>query len=469
MQILIDLQGAQNGSRHRGIGRYSLALAKAIAQNAGQHWVCILLNGRFRDSVEEIISSFEGILAPDRFLIFNVPGPVSALRLANTWRRQTAEILREYVINSFAPDVVLVTSMIEGADDDTITSIGSLPVTVPVTAVIYDLIPMLDPQGNIAAEHWRKWYESKIAALLRGDMLFGISQFTVDEAITRLKISPKSIRNVSSAADKIFSPLSSSSCDVSAVIGRFGISRKFLMHSGAFELRKNFQGLIRAYAELPITVRKQYQLVMVSRLDKFAHSEISALVTSLGLAADDVLFTGFVDDQDLVALYFACHLFVYPSFLEGFGLPALEAMSCGTPTIGSDRTSVPEVIGCRDALFDPSSVQAMSDLMCRALTDEHFYDSLRIHAKEQAAKFSWDDTAIRVIAGLQEVVEKVERPSSREVDNTGSLRMSMLEAVARVTRNMEPDDFEILELAKNIEANRVAVERLKVAAKFVSV
>src|SRR5258708_28381181 len=109
MRILIDLQGAQNGSRYRGIGRYSLALAKAISKNAGAHQVFILLNGLFPESIEDVRASFFETLAADRFLIFTAPGPVAELRPENTWRRRTAEILREYVIDPFSPDALLFT------------------------------------------------------------------------------------------------------------------------------------------------------------------------------------------------------------------------------------------------------------------------------------------------------------------------------------------------------------------------
>src|ERR1700735_3001338 len=112
MRFLIDLQGAQNGSRHRGIGRFSLALARAIARNAGEHQVFILLNGLFPDTIGDIQASFSGILAADRFLIFTAPGPVAELRPENFWRLRTAEILREDVIDALSSDAVLVNTMV---------------------------------------------------------------------------------------------------------------------------------------------------------------------------------------------------------------------------------------------------------------------------------------------------------------------------------------------------------------------
>src|SRR6202041_3201342 len=224
------------------------------------------------------------------------------------------------------------------------------------------------------------------------------------------------------------------------------------MHSSAFEARKNFQGLIRAYAGLSKSLRSQYQLVLVCKIDNSGRNELNNLASSVGLSPGDLVLTGFVPDEDLIALSPACHLFVFPSFQEGFGLPALEAMRCGTPTIGSNATSVPEVIGRVDALFNPASIPDMSALILKALTDADFYQSLKDHAKVQAAKFSWDETALRVIRGLEKLIDRP-YPPLQSVTNDAATREDMLEAVAEVAHCITRSDFEILELARAIEAN----------------
>jgi len=463
MRILIDLQGAQNASRYRGIGRYSLALAKGIARNAARHQVFILLNGLFSETLDDIRSSFSELLAADRFIIFNSPGPVCALKSANTWRRRTAEILREYLIDSISPDVLLITSMIEGREDDTVTSLGCIRSSVPAAAILYDLIPMADPERHIASDVEKAWYYEKIESLRRADFLFAISQSAANEAIGMLDIEPRRVRNISAAADSSFTSMNMSSTDAVPVVKQFGIVRKYLMHSSAFDTRKNFQGLVRAYAALPVTVRADYQLVLVCKLDAAGRGELTTLAKSVGLTPDDMVLPGFVSDKDLIALYTACHLFVFPSFQEGFGLPALEAMCCGTPTIGSNATSVPEVIGRDDALFDPTSVKDMTALILKALTDAGFYQSLKAHAKTQSAKFSWDETARRAITGMEELVARA-KSSPHGVESTITRRKSMLEAVAEIACQTSPTDFEVLAVASSIETNRNEVIRLEAFA-----
>ena len=318
MRILVDLQGAQNNSRHRGIGRYSLALAKGVARMANDHKVFILLNGLFAEGIDEIKSAFVGILADDRFLIFSTPGPVKEMAPENSWRRRSAELLREYIIDSLSPDVVLTTSMVEGAEDDTVASCGNLFSRVSSVAVIYDLIPLTDPDRYIGWEPARVWYYGKIDSLRRADLLLAISEATRAEAVRFLGISPKSVVNISSAADHSFTSANISTSYAKTIAERYGIQKKYLMHSSAFEARKNFDGLIRAFSALPRNIRSQYQLVLVSKLNAANREELMSLAVKAGLRAGELVLTGFVPDDELVALYAGCHLFVFSITSRGF-------------------------------------------------------------------------------------------------------------------------------------------------------
>jgi O-antigen biosynthesis alpha-1,2-mannosyltransferase len=465
LRILIDLQGAQNGSRFRGIGRYSLAVAKAIAQCAGDHRIYILLNALFSNNIPEICAAFSGILDEDRFLIFDAPGPVSELRPENNWRRRTAEILREHVIASLAPDAVLVSSMVEGAEDNAITSLGSLPTGIPSAVILYDLIPLSDPERHLGWEPIRRWYLSKIDSLRRANRLFAISESSADEAIRMLPTVAEKIDVVMAAADGAFTSGNLSADDTSVIAARYGIKRKYVMHSSAFEFRKNFPGLIRAYAALPAAVRRHHQLVLVSNPKPQELEELRSIAVELGLATNELIVTGFVPDEDLIPLYVGCHLFVFPSFHEGFGLPALEAMCCGIPTIGSNRTSIPEVIGRNDAVFDPTSIHEITALMLRALTDAAFYLSLKAHSRLQASKFSWAETARRILRGIETMTAQF-RLENVSMPTESALRRNLIEAIAEVAREQTPTDLEILAVTKSIEANEIAVNRVKASSAF---
>src|SRR5437763_10207724 len=146
MRIVIDLQGAQSESRYRGIGRYSLALALGVARNAGAHEVWLVLNAALGSAIDDIRQAFTGLVPAERICVFDIAGPTAEVHADNTPRARAAELLREHAIAQLQPDAVLVTSLFEGYVDDTIVSIGRFTDGAATAAVLYDLIPFLNPE-----------------------------------------------------------------------------------------------------------------------------------------------------------------------------------------------------------------------------------------------------------------------------------------------------------------------------------
>ena len=113
---------------------------------------------------------------------------------------------------------------------------------------------------------------------------------------------------------------------------------------------------------------------------------------------------GYVSDVELKNLYSNCHLFIFPSFHEGFGLPVLEAMTCGAAVIGSNTTSIPEVINNKNALFNPYDTNEITNLILKCLQDQEFYNSLKIHSVKNAKIFSWNKTAKLAIQAFNSIL-----------------------------------------------------------------
>ena len=452
MRLIIDLQGAQSGSRHRGIGRYSTSLAKAVIRNAANHDVLVLLNGLFEDSVSRLIKDFASILPKERFVVFSAPGPVEGLVNENAWRKEAAELMRERFINELAPDVVLVLSLFEGAIDNAVTSIRKLPTSVKTAVILYDLIPFLDPGKYIPAPPSSTWYYSKIESLKRADLLLTISESSRLEA-DALGFDSRRVVAIHSAADESFSKDRVSPESISEVLSRAGINRKFLMHTSAFEPRKNFDGLVRAFGLLPKNVRKDYQLVLVAAIDLAGQIALREIAIDAGLTDDELVYAGYVSDQDLIVLYSQCTLFVFPSFHEGFGLPILEAMSCGAAAIGSNATSIPEVIGRGDALFDPHSDKSIADLIERSLTDRIFWESLKAHALIHSKKYSWDRSAKLAIWALEQLAIEASPESS---NSNLPLFFDKLASIGSAT------DIDLIACAASIFENESAISRARI-------
>lgn len=397
MRIVIDMQGAQSESRFRGIGRYSMALALAIARNAGEHEIWLVLNASFPESIEHIRHAFKGLIPQEHIRVFEVPLAVAEENPNNTVNARVAELIREYFLEQLNPDTILLTSLFEGYIDNAVTSIGNFSST-PTAVILYDLIPYLDQKKYLPEKYQHDYYMRKIESLKNANLLLSISESSKKEGLESLHIEESKIQNISTAVDESFCPLNLSEKKMQSLHDKYSITRKMIMYApGGFDVRKNFDGLIEAYGMLAKEIRKEHQLVIVSKIQDGDRHNLQHLAKNFGLSEDELVLTGYVPDKDLIALYSTATLFVFPSKHEGFGLPALEAMSCGAPVIGSNTTSIPEVIGLEEALFDPKSPSSISTKIEQVLTDEDFRNNLIYKQQEHRKIFSWDKSAKKAL------------------------------------------------------------------------
>lgn len=462
MRIALDLQGCQSASRLRGIGRYSMALAKAIVRNAGEHEVWIVLNGLFPDTIEDVRHAFCDLLPQERIAVFSVP-MLTPYQGENDWRTKAALLVREYAVAELQPDIVHVSSLFEGYVDHSLTSVKVLDSDILTAVTLYDLIPYLNPDRYLTDAGFKQHYYSKIEALKQADVLLAISQYCGEEALRELRIPSERIANISSAVSDSFRVIELSEQQRRELFDRYGLTRPFVMTTGIVEPRKNLEGLIVAYSKLPWEIRRQYQLFMVCQATESNSAKLRGLAHANGLAADELVLASFVSDRDLVALYNACHLFVFPSLHEGFGLPALEAMACGAAVIGSDATSIPEVIGREDALFDARDALQMAATMQRALSDRDFWNSLREHATVQVRRFSWDETGRRALHAFEEAHSRRARKIAADGMDMGHVGIESTNSEARYRQlidalaNLTPppaSDLDYIATADAVAANQ---------------
>ena len=443
MRIVIDLQGAQTASRFRGIGRYTMALTRGILRNAGDHEVWLVLNGALDESVAAIRAGFADLVPRERIRVFESPGRVAEMDSRAAPRCRAAEMILEQFIALLEPDVVLVTSLFEGYVDDAIGSVGTFIDGARTAVILYDLIPLLNQDVYLGSPTQRQYYMRKIESLKRAGRLLAISDYAREEAVTALGLAPDRIVAISTAVDESFVPAEPTADALEALRQRFGITRPFIMCApGGYDARKNLHGLITAYSLLPADLRAGHHLLIASRLTDHDRLQLEKRAQSNGLATNELILTGYVSDDMLIALYGAAALFVFPSLHEGFGLPALEAMACGTPVIGSNSTSIPEVIGLDEAMFDPRRPEAIAAKIAEVLNDPAFGARLRTHGRKQAAKFSWDNTAQRALRALESLAATSAPVMPRE-------REALLRALADVP-DLAADDATLLALASNL-------------------
>ena len=190
------------------------------------------------------------------------------------------------------------------------------------------------------------------------------------------------------------------------VAARYGLPPRYVLAVGTLEPRKNLTTLLAAFARLRRNgeVDADLRLVLAGARG-WLEEPIFATVRSLGLE-DAVRFTGFVDDDDLPAVYSGAALFVFPSLHEGFGLPLLEAMACGVPVVTSNVSSMPEVAGDAATLVDPRDGEGLAAAIGRLLRDEALRDRLREAGIARARQFSWEATARRTLDAYASLLEQ---------------------------------------------------------------
>jgi glycosyltransferase involved in cell wall biosynthesis len=404
MRIVLDLQGAQTESRYRGIGRYSLAFAQAIARNRGQHEVIIALNGLFPETISSISKAFDGLLPPQNIVVWQAPGPLRANTQEHAQNWQIAQLMREAFLASLKPHIIHICSVFEGYVDDAITSIGLVDQHTPVSVSFYDLIPLLNPEQYLAPNpSFKKHYLSQVQILSNAALLLSISDFARSELLANLAIDPKKVINVSTATEPIFFPCPVEPTQANALREKYGIQKPFLLYTGGADERKNLDRLLEAFAGLPPSLQHQYQLVFAGKIHPIRLQQLQQKMTELSLGETQCVFTNYISNQELVCLYNLCSAFIFPSWHEGFGIPPLEAMRCGVPVIASNAASIPEVVGLSEALFDPFDVRQMTCAIERVLTDAPFRARLTAYGLQQAQQFSWDLTATRAITAFEAV------------------------------------------------------------------
>ena len=452
MRIVIDLQGAQSNSRFRGIGRYSLALTYGLIQNRGDHEIILVLNGMLRETIQPIIDYFSPILPRENIRIWYAPGPVMEYRLGTELRRESAELIREAFIASLNPDLVHISSLFEGYGDNTVTSIGRFSSETPVCVSFYDLIPYLNPEEYLSkSERYKTNYLRKIDHLKQASLLLAISDFSRSEAIEHLDIPQSHIVNISSAADPFFNDQTPSE-DPTLLFNKLGITKPFILYTGGADPRKNLKNLLIAFSKLPSDIRESHQLVLAGVIAKEEFPKLLETISKNGIDQKDVLFTGYITDKELHTLYFTCKLFVFPSWHEGFGLPALEAMKSGAAVIASNTTSLPEVIAIPEALFDPFSIDSILEKMKKALCDESYRQTLKHHAKEQSQHFSWDITAKKAIAAINSFFSHTKLATPK--NNPSSIKEKLIEQLKKeVFNKYSPDEEDLLRISACIAQN----------------
>ena len=278
--------------------------------------------------------------------------------------------------------------------------------STPVVATIHDVIPLRLPLYHASAK--AKVYSSVVArAAHKATLVITISQHAKQDIIDVLKLPPERIRVIYQAASEDFQPVEDAQ-KLADARARYGLTGRYIFYLGGLDARKNVLQLVRAFARLYKRLGDpELQLLISGNPDKQSgplFPDPRPVATELGI--DGQIIYRFVEEKDKPVIYSGASLFAFPSLYEGFGLPPLEAMSCGTAVVCSNRTSLPEVVGDAALSIDPDDLPAIVDAMYNVLTRDELSADLKARGRARAKVFSWRKTASETLAVYEEAVAR---------------------------------------------------------------
>lgn len=348
MSVLLDIQAVQSPAHgERGIARYVLSVAEELERNHSGLVSQYLLNPTLAapGTLEPLLGNgrvaYADRVAGARAGVYHVASPIEHVPLER--------LLPGYVDTQ----------------------------QMRLVVTLYDLIPKLFPDVYLSNPGTLAWYGLRLEVIRRADRILAISEATARDAVGELGVEEDRVVVVGAGVSDRFSPPVSREQTLDDLRRTMTwLEPGYVLYTGGIEPRKNIDRLLAAYAGLPASLQERHQLVVVCRIEPAELAAMRRGLRKLGIA-DRVHFPGFVTDSDLIKLYQACELFVFPSLYEGFGLPVAEAMACGAPVISSNTSSLPELVRNEDALFDPREESTIRAALERSLTDSGFRARLR--------------------------------------------------------------------------------------------
>lgn len=396
MRLLVDAQAISSTSSLRGIGRYALSLTRALVAEAGSHQVELLLGGGARsDRLLRARLALEGLVESRAIHVFESPWPGHGVK--HPWTRPAAEAAYAAAVASIGADALLVLSAFE-RDDETVLAVEASRSAPPTAAVLYDLMPAIDPgtylMGPEAAAYWQRYRQ-----LASCDALLAISEHSAAQARTLLGEQCPALTTVWGGpyASGDFPDFEMCTDEPPG----WTAPERFVLSVGGDHPRKNLDRLVEGWGRVPPQVRGGRSLVLACRLNPGTVRRLQLLARRAGLREGELVLTGRVSEAELTRLYEQAELFVFPSVEEGLGMPALEAMAAGCPTLLARGSSLSELSDDDAVFFDPLSAEDLGSAVTRVLDDANAMAHLGGSAARSAERFTWKATATRAWSALE--------------------------------------------------------------------
>jgi glycosyltransferase involved in cell wall biosynthesis len=277
------------------------------------------------------------------------------------------------------------------------------PLDTPFVATVHDVTPLLYPRSLPLVLRLR--YKRQLNhTLSEAQKIITVSQISLSALSAYAGVNPAKVRVIHNGVSERFHPDVTPE-EQAAARRHYSLPERFAFWVGDFRPEKNLPFLIQAWSRLLHHIPDPPVLVLAGA-QRGEYRKLRKEVEKRGMEGK-ILFPGFIRDDDLPAVYSAATLFVFPSLYEGFGLPPLEAMACGTPCVVSNSSSLPEVTGSAALLFNPTSLDSLEECVVRVLTDHELYEALRQDGLRQSALFPWSKAAQETLRVYRSVLEEI--------------------------------------------------------------
>lgn len=377
-----------------GVGQYSYQLARAFERVDAENSYTLFVLARMDKKLES-----RRLGLPDkgnfRVVVKRTPVPFQLLHLGRSLPVLRPHA-REYMLGGIEADIVHSNSFI-------VPEFRGSRKKVVVT--VYDTSVMSHPECHrkMNIMHCARGIKE---AVERADSIIAISEHTKRDIIKYFNAPEELITVTHLAAGPEYREVRDKAA-LAAAKAKYNLPEAYVLFIGSLEPRKNIKGLLKAYSMVPTKLRKEFPLVIAGGKG-WMNSDIPSLVEGLGIN-ESVRFAGYIDGQDISAVYSGASVFAYPSLYEGFGLPILEAMSCGAPVVTSKTSSMPEVAGDAAVVVDPLSAGELAFALETVLEEEGLRADMKKKGLARAAAFSWDRCAQETLEVYRKVFASPKR------------------------------------------------------------
>lgn len=286
---------------------------------------------------------------------------------------------------------------------NTVNGIG-LPTNLKCSNVVtlHDVIPYVMPE-TVDRAHLDYTFKKTPYIVQNATQIITVSNYSKSDIQRYFGVSDDKITVTHLAADDIYQPMDKEKAK-SVIFNKYGVDRHYILYLGGFSPRKNIARLIQAFQIVKNNYEKPIDLLILGEHSR-SYSYLWSLAEKLNLA-DNVKFLNFIPTEDLPFFYNGAEVFVYPSLYEGFGLPPLEAMQCGTPVVTSKVSSIPEIVGDAALLANPYCIDEIAEQIQRLLSDHSLWQRYSLLGQAKAKEYSWDKTAAKTLEVYRKCMKK---------------------------------------------------------------